>query len=298
MMPHTFDPATADLDAMLKRLNLANARRVWSELASRADAETWSARDFLTTLLAEEIAHRANTRLGREVRRAHFPFLKTIDDFDFTLQKSLKRRLITSYLTPDAVTEGRNLILLGRTGRGKTHLAIAIAYRAIQNGFSALFTTAAALIEELSVASRSGKLREALVAYLQPSVLAIDEVGYLTYGDDAANVLFHVVNDRHLRRRPILFTTNKSPFTQWGEVLHDADLAETIVDRTLERGQLLLLDGPSYRTRHLPKLDLDTSNEPAIISGIKRPEFPEPAAERRGFALIGLPNGLKRRSWR
>ena len=139
----------------------------------------------------------------------------------------------------------------GRTGRGKTHLAVAIAYKAIQNGFTASFTTAAALIDDLSGASRGGTFREALSRYLQPHVLVIDEVGYLSYGPDAANVLFHVVNDRHLRGKPMLFTTNKPPLTQWGEALHDADLAEAIVDRTLERGRLLILDGPSHRTRHL-----------------------------------------------
>jgi len=274
-----FDPSTADVDAMLKRLNLANSRRIWTELTARADTESWTARSFLATLLVEEIAHRQQTRITRTVRKANFPFLKTIDDFDFSLQKTLKRRLIANYLTPDAVTEGRNLILLGRTGRGKTHIAIAIAYRAIQNGFSALFTTAAHLIEDLSVASRNGILRQTLANYLQPHVLVVDEVGYLTYGDDAANVLFHVVNDRHLRRRPILFTTNKAPFTRWGDVLHDHDLADAIVDRTLERGQLLVLDGPSYRTRHLPpEINLDFESQQATISGKDRPEFPEPAS--------------------
>jgi len=279
MMPHdlAFDPDTVDIDAMLKRLNLANSRRVWHELAHRADTESWSARTFLATLVVEEIAHRQQTRITRTVRAARFPFLKTIDDFDFSFQKNLKRRLLTSYLTPDLVTEGRNLILLGRTGRGKTHLAIAIAYRAIQNGFTALFATAAQLIEELSVASRSGDFRQTLATFVQPHVLIIDEVGYLTYGDDAANVLFHVVNERTLKARPMIFTTNKSPFTQWGDVLHDHDLAEAIVDRTLEKGQLLALDGPSYRTRHLSHPTLDTTKKPARISGNNRTEFPEPA---------------------
>ena len=82
-------------------------------------------------------------------------------------------------------------------------------------------------------------------------MLVIDEVGYLSYGPDAANVLFHVVNERHLRGRPMLFTTNKSPLTAWGEVLHDHDLAEAIVDRVLEKGRLIVADGPSYRTRHM-----------------------------------------------
>ena len=276
-----FDPATIDIDALLKRLHLANARRCWPQLTEQAATERWSPRDFLAILLAEEIAHRQGTRLRTAVRDAHFPFLKTIEDFDFSLQSALRPTLLGNYLGHDFVTEGRNLILLGKTGRGKTHLSIAIAYRAIQNGFTALFTTAAALIEELSAASRSGRLRETLAHYLQPHVLVVDEVGYLAYGPDAANVLFHVVNDRHLKKRPMVLTTNKSPLADWGAVLHDHDLAEAIVDRTLERGRLLILDGPSYRTRHLPPLDLPDSNsdhatKPDRISGKKRTQFPEP----------------------
>ncbi len=220
-----------------------------------------------------------NTRIQREVRRAKFPFLRTIEDFDFSLQSTVRQALLAVYLGPEIVTEGRCLVLLGKTGRGKTHLAIAIAYKAIQNGFNARFITAAELVDDLSSASREGRFRETLAKYTQPAVLVVDEVGYLTYGADAANVLFHVVNDRHIRKRPMIFTTNKSPFTQWGEDLHDPDLADAIVDRILERGRLVLLDGPSYRTRHLTKNAPKTGKaKPAIISGINRPEFPEPTA--------------------
>jgi DNA replication protein DnaC len=270
--PLAFDAATVDLDSLLKRLSLANARRNWRSLLERAEAERWSCREFLGVLASEEVAQRQQTRIQRAVRQAHFPFLKTIDDFDFSLQSSLRLQLLGNYLSPELVTEGRSLILMGKSGRGKTHLAVAIAYRAIQNGFSASFVTAAALIEQLSHASTAGRMREALVVYLQPHVLVIDEVGYLSYGPDAANVLFHVVNERHLRHRPMLFTTNKSPLTAWGEVLHDHDLAEAIVDRVLEKGRLIVADGPSYRTRHL---DLDRAEEQrkdvARISGKHRP---------------------------
>jgi DNA replication protein DnaC len=267
-----FDAATVDLDGLLKRLHLANARRNWRTLVERAESEQWSAREFLGVLATEEVAQRQQTRVQRAVRQAHFPFLKTVDDFDFSLQSSLRLQLLGSYLSPELVSEGRNLILLGKSGRGKTHLAVAIAYRAIQNGYNASFVTAAVLIEELSLASAQGKLRESLAAYLQPHVLVIDEVGCLSYGLDAANVLFHVVNERHLRRRPILFTTNKSPLTTWGEVLHDHDLAEAIVDRVLEKGRLIVVDGPSYRTRHL-ELDkgLEGKKDVARVSGKQRP---------------------------
>ena len=242
-----------DLDALFKRLHLANARRVWRDLVQRAEREAWPYRDFLTLLVTEEIAHRQQTRLARLTRRAHFPFLKTIDDFNFTYQSSLRLQMLGSALSPDFVTEGRSLVFSGKPGRGKTHLAVAIAYRAIQNGFDAFFTTAATLIDDLSAAFRAGQLAQALLVYTHPAVLVVDEVGYLTYGTDAANMLFLVVNERHRRHRAMIFTTNKA-LKAWGRVLHDEDLGQAIIDRVLERGRLIRLDGPSVRTLHL-KLD-------------------------------------------
>lgn len=271
-----------DLDGLFKRLSLANARRVWRDLVQRAEQERWSYQDVLTMLVVEEIAHRQQTRLARLTRWAHFPFLKTIDDFNFTYQSTLRLTMLGSALSPDFITEGRSLILTGKPGRGKTHLAIAIAYRAIQNGFDARFTTAATLIDDLSAAFRTGHLADALPIYTHPAVLVVDEVGYLTYGTDAANMLFHVVNERHRRRKAMVFTTNK-PLKAWGRVLHDDDLAQAIIDRVLERGRLLRLDGPSVRTLHLNldeamKEGSDQEAEVATISGNSWPEFPEPTS--------------------
>ena len=275
-IPESLNLSEAEMEALFRRLNLAHMRRIYQEVAHRAENESWSYRDFLALLLAEEVARRKQTRLQRLTRSAHFPFFKMIDEFDFTLQSTLRQSLLGSYLGPDFVTEGRSLILYGKTGRGKTHLAVALGYRAIQNGFETLCTTAAKLIEDLSNASQQGHLQESLATYTHPHVLVIDEVGYLTYGPDAANVLFHVVNDRHLRKRPMIFTTNK-PLSEWGKVLHDEDLAAAILDRILERGRFIHLGGPSGRTRHLNLEDtLLSSAEHARISGIHVPEFPEP----------------------
>ena len=290
--------ADTDLDVLFKRLHLANARRVWRDLVQRAERETWAYGDFLTLLVSEEIAHRQQTRLGRLTRRAQFPFLKTIDDFNFTYQSSLRLHMLGSALSVDFVTEGRSLILAGKPGRGKTHLAIAIAYRAIQNGFDAFFTTAAALIDDLSAAFRAGALAQALPTYTHPAVLIVDEVGYLTYGTDAANMLFHVVNERHRRHRPMIFTTNKS-LKAWGRVLHDEDLAQAIIDRVLERGRLLRLDGPSVRTLHVNlddamKEESDQQVDWVRISGKNRSEFPEPTrANPHAQSLVAL--GVRRR---
>jgi DNA replication protein DnaC len=276
--------SAGQLEPLFRRLNLAHTRRIYQEVADRAEKENWTYRDFLALLLAEEVAHRKQTRLQRGTRQAHFPFFKTIDEFDFTLQSTLRQSLLGSYLGPDFVTEGRSLILYGKTGRGKTHLAVAIGYRAIQNGFDALCTTAAQLIEDLSNASAKGLLHQSLSAYTRPHVLVIDEIGYLSYGPDAANVLFHVVNDRHLRKRPMIFTTNK-PLSEWGKVLHDEDLAAAILDRILERGRFIHLDGPSGRTRHLNLEEASPAKAERLrISGINGSEFPEPTmADARPF---------------
>lgn len=241
-----------DLEGMLRRLHLPTVRRLYGELATRAEAEGMSYRSYLETLVAEEVAHRTQTRITRAVHKARFPFLRTIDDFNFTFQTSLRLQMLGSYLGPELVSEGRNAIFSGPSGTGKTHLGIAIAYRAIQHGYEARFVGADALIADLSRAATRGRLALALEPYVHPPVLVLDELGYLSHAPDAANVLYRVVNERYLQQRPILLTTNK-PLAALGDVLHDGDLAEAILDRLLERGAHFVLRGRSYRTRHLTK---------------------------------------------
>lgn len=254
------EPSDIDIPALLKRLHLATIARVLPEHEERAAQVGLTHREFLALLLAEEVAHRGGTRITKQTRAARFPYLKTFEEFDFVFQSSLKRQQFGPYLGPEFITEGRNLILSGRPGRGKTHLAIALAYRAIQNGFEARFVSASALIDELCAASRTGTLRETTAGYVHPHVLVIDEVGYLQHADAAANVLYGVIDQRCLKRRPLVFTTNKR-LREWGDVLHDPQLAEALLDRVLERGQHIALGGPSWRTRHVPAQDLESSSD-------------------------------------
>ena len=246
------------LDIMLKRLGLSTVQRVLPEMKLIAEKEAWSYTHFLERLVSEEIAQRSERRIANQVSRAKFPFHATIETFDFTFKTELKRQMLGRFLGPELVSDNRSLILEGPPGTGKTHLCISIAYKSIQNGFTARFTTAAALINELRVAH---DLNIALKSYIQPHVLVIDEMGYLGYGPGAADVLFQVVDQRYLKGKPILFTTNK-PLKHWGRVLHDEELARAILDRTLHHGEYLKLSGASYRLKDR-KLDLgDTVTSP------------------------------------
>ena len=195
---------------------------------------------------------------------------------------------------PDSDLRQYGLRLCERGGKNaKKRAVVAVARKLAVETFC---TTAAELVEDLSNASKKGHLQESLSTYTHPHVLVIDEVGYLTYGQDAANVLFHVVNDRHLRKRPMIFTTNK-PLSEWGKVLHDEDLAAAILDRVLERGRFIHLDGPSGRTRHLNLEEvLPEKSERVRISGINGSEFPEPTAgtelnrRRQPFQSVAILN--------
>ena len=248
-------PADIDLLAMLKRVRLPTVANVLPQFIERAAAESWSHRDFLAAIIAEEVAHRETTRIQRSATLARFPYLKTIEEFDFIFQSSLKRSQLGPFLDPDFVTNGRHLILEGRPGLGKTHLAIAISYKAIQHGHDALFVPATNIIDDLVVAAKEGRLREATDVYLQPDVLIIDEVGYLQHADSAANVLYGVIDGRCHQKRPMIVTTNK-PLREWGAVLHDRHLAEAILDRILEHGSHIELVGRSWRTRNQDGDDL------------------------------------------
>jgi DNA replication protein DnaC len=239
------------LEAGLRRLHLPSVRQRYAPLEQEAREGGWSYGEYLERLVEEELSHRREKRIAQLVRRAGFPFLKTLEEFDFTFQQTIKRKMLGPYLGCELVSGGRSLIFWGPSGVGKTALTIALAYKAIQHGARALFVTCTELIGYLVQERAKGQWEAALRRFLEPEVLVIDEVGYLGYGPYAANMLFPVVDKRYLAGdRPMLLTTNKDP-QEWGAVLHDNDLSAAILDRLLHRGEILKMGGRSYR-QHRP----------------------------------------------
>jgi len=246
-LPAGLTPQNADLSHLLRRLSLPTMHRLLEETERHALNHQMGHREFFAHLVVAEVLNRDQTRVQRLTRRAGFPYLKTLDEFTFAPKGGVRKDLIAPYAAPDFVTAGRNLILSGKPGRGKTHLAIALAFRAIQAGSDALFVPAAHLIDDLARAAQRGALQQAADPYITAKCLVIDEIGYLPHAAEAANVCFTVIDARYHRRRPTIFTTNK-PLRQWGAVLHDNDLAEAILDRILENGRHIEITGRSWRT--------------------------------------------------
>lgn len=240
------------LRAQLADLKMPGALEALDEILRQLDGGTLAAPAALEALLGAQISLRNNRRLQAAMRSSRLPAVKTLADFDFTFQPSLKREQIDSLHTLGFLERRENVILLGPPGVGKTHLAISLAIAAAQSGRRVYYGTLADLITSLEEAQQAGRLTHRLKTLVFPSLLVVDEIGYLPISRTGAMLFFQLMSRRYETGATVL-TSNKS-FEEWGEVFGDDVMAGALIDRLVHHCHIVNIRGNSYRMRHHAEL--------------------------------------------
>jgi DNA replication protein DnaC len=237
----------ADLAYLCRALKAPNLAGAVARLAERARTDGWTHEEFLAACLEREVAARQSNGGEIRIRAARFPARKTLEEFDYDHQRNLKRDVIAHLGALDFVEARDNIVFLGPPGTGKTHLAIGLSIRACQAGHRALFATAAEWVDRLALAHHAGRLHDELQRLGRYPLLVIDEVGYIPFESEAANLFFQLVSSRY-ERASLIVTSNK-PFGRWGEVFGDATVAAAMIDRLVHHAEVVSLKGDSYRLK-------------------------------------------------
>lgn len=237
-----------DLQQHLHYLKMTSVLEHYDPLAKEAAAKNWTHTEYLARLLESEVDLRKDRSVQRRIRLAKFPIIKTLDEFDWSWPKKINRLQVQDLFRLTFLEHNANVILLGTVGLGKSLLAIALGYHACLQGISVLFTSAIDIVNTLTTAQKTGRLKLELKRYLRPSILIVDELGYLPIDKKGADLLFQVISHRY-ECGTIILTTNK-PYKQWPEIFgNDSTLTSAVLDRLLHHAESVIIEGDSYRMK-------------------------------------------------
>jgi len=235
----------------LKKLRLPAMTEMLDSYVKQAASSSMSYMDFLSGLVSEEVRYKEQRAVQSRIKSARFPVLKSLDDFDYAFQPSIDRKKLAELSSLRFIDNKENILFLGPPGIGKTHLSTGLGVRACESGYKVLFTTLNDMVSVLMASMADNSFPSKLRQFVQPSLLIVDEVGYLPVSKEGANFLFQVVAKRY-ETGSIILTSNKS-FADWGEILGDSVIASAVLDRLLHHSTVFNIRGDSYRLREKKK---------------------------------------------
>lgn len=239
------------LKSRLREFKLSGIYNSLEERLSYAKEKSLTYTQFLELIMEDEYNNRRDNSYKRRYSKAKLPAYKIIEDFDFSFQPSIDKRVINDCLTCNFIKERRNIVFIGNPGTGKTHLSIAIAIKALMKGYKVLFTSVSELLHNLNASKADNSYYQKINFYLAADLLILDELGFKKLPSYSADDFFEIISRRY-EKGSIIITTNKS-FENWGDIFQDNTLAEAILDRIVHYSTIIKITGHSYRARNVKK---------------------------------------------
>ena len=236
------------IEEMLDYLHLQTTAKNYTNLIESAGKENLSHEEFLLRLLSNESNTKFERQVSSRIMHARFPAVKTLEQFDFAHPSSIPKQKIIAAAGLSFLAASEGLVFIGPTGVGKTHVAIAIGYKAASAGVRTLYTRAVDMINHLIASQADLSLHKAMQVYSSPSLLIIDEVGYLPFDKQGSNHFFNVISSRY-EKGSVILTTNRA-FKDWGKIFHDNTVASAIIDRLVHHSEVIKIEGASYRVKN------------------------------------------------